>query len=120
MSGGTSAERRPPPPPPCRTIVPIGALYSCTLWLGNAAYLFLSVSFIQMLKVPLRRPTPATQQKGVAKGTPSVHCAYIPTTAEILPVIWAPIGTEVDACHRRESTAVPARPSDWLLRVLCT
>ncbi len=36
-----------------RTIVPIGALYSGTLWLGNAAYLFLSVSFIQMLKVGL-------------------------------------------------------------------
>lgn len=37
----------------CRTIVPIGALYSGTLWLGNAAYLHLSVSFIQMLKVRL-------------------------------------------------------------------
>ncbi len=34
-----------------RTIVPIGLLYSGTLWLGNAAYLYLSVSFIQMLKV---------------------------------------------------------------------
>lgn len=34
-----------------RTIVPIGGLYAGTLWLGNAAYLYLSVSFIQMLKV---------------------------------------------------------------------
>lgn len=33
--------------------MPIGALYSGTLWLGNAAYLHLSVSFIQMLKVRL-------------------------------------------------------------------
>eukprot|EP00208_Stichococcus_sp_RCC1054_P007436 CAMPEP_0206150384 /NCGR_PEP_ID=MMETSP1473-20131121/38272_1 /ASSEMBLY_ACC=CAM_ASM_001109 /TAXON_ID=1461547 /ORGANISM="Stichococcus sp, Strain RCC1054" /LENGTH=331 /DNA_ID=CAMNT_0053547883 /DNA_START=1603 /DNA_END=2598 /DNA_ORIENTATION=+ len=33
-----------------KTIVPIGALYSGTLWLGNAAYLSLSVSFVQMLK----------------------------------------------------------------------
>lgn len=33
-----------------KTIVPIGFLYSGTLWLGNAAYLYLSVSFIQMLK----------------------------------------------------------------------
>ena len=33
--------------------MPIGFLYSGTLWLGNAAYLFLSVSFIQMLKVRL-------------------------------------------------------------------
>lgn len=31
-------------------IVPIGACYSVTLWLGNATYLYLSVSFIQMLK----------------------------------------------------------------------
>ena len=28
----------------------VGALMACTLWLGNSAYLFLSVSFIQMLK----------------------------------------------------------------------
>lgn len=34
-----------------RTIVPIGFLYAGTLWLGNAAYVYLSVSFIQMLKV---------------------------------------------------------------------
>ena len=33
-----------------RAIVPIGALFAGTLWLGNAAYLYLSVSFIQMLK----------------------------------------------------------------------
>ena len=31
--------------------MPIGACYAGTLWLGNAAYLYLSVSFIQMLKV---------------------------------------------------------------------
>lgn len=39
------------PPPLCRAIVPIGACYAVTLWVGNAAYLYLSVSFIQMLKV---------------------------------------------------------------------
>jgi drug/metabolite transporter (DMT)-like permease len=33
-----------------RAIVPIGACYAGTLWVGNAAYLYLSVSFIQMLK----------------------------------------------------------------------
>lgn len=33
-----------------RAVVPIGALFAGTLWLGNAAYLYLSVSFIQMLK----------------------------------------------------------------------
>jgi len=36
-----------------RAIVPIGALFSIVLWLGNTAYLYLSVSFIQMLKVGL-------------------------------------------------------------------
>lgn len=33
-----------------RAVMPIGFLYSGTLWLGNAAYMYLSVSFIQMLK----------------------------------------------------------------------
>ncbi|EIE22024.1 plastidic phosphate translocator-like protein [Coccomyxa subellipsoidea C-169] len=33
-----------------RAVIPIGALFAGTLWLGNAAYLYLSVSFIQMLK----------------------------------------------------------------------
>jgi hypothetical protein len=34
-----------------RTILPIGALFSGSLILSNFAYLSLSVSFIQMLKV---------------------------------------------------------------------
>ena len=38
-----------------RAIVPIGALFSIVLWLGNTAYLYLSVSFIQMLKARLER-----------------------------------------------------------------
>ena len=33
--------------------MPIAALFSGTLWLGNAAYLYLSVAFIQMFKVCL-------------------------------------------------------------------
>ncbi|OIV99915.1 hypothetical protein TanjilG_26253 [Lupinus angustifolius] len=33
-----------------RSIVPIGLLYSLSLWFSNSAYIFLSVSFIQMLK----------------------------------------------------------------------
>ena len=32
------------------SVVPIGALFSGTLWFGNASYTYLSVSFIQMLK----------------------------------------------------------------------
>lgn len=33
-----------------RNVLPIAALFAGTLWLGNAAYLYLSVAFIQMLK----------------------------------------------------------------------
>ncbi|KAG6411226.1 hypothetical protein SASPL_129304 [Salvia splendens] len=33
-----------------KSVVPIGLLYSLSLWLSNSAYIFLSVSFIQMLK----------------------------------------------------------------------
>ncbi|CAL5339406.1 unnamed protein product [Camellia sinensis] len=32
------------------SVVPIGALYSFSLWFSNSAYIYLSVSFIQMLK----------------------------------------------------------------------
>lgn len=31
-----------------KAIVPIGGLFAVTLWLSNAAYLYLSVSFIQV------------------------------------------------------------------------
>ncbi|GLI60866.1 hypothetical protein VaNZ11_003083 [Volvox africanus] len=37
----------------CRNVLPIAALFSGTLWLGNAAYLYLSVAFIQMLKAQM-------------------------------------------------------------------
>lgn len=33
-----------------KSVVPIGALYALSLWLSNSAYIYLSVSFIQMLK----------------------------------------------------------------------
>lgn len=32
-----------------KAIVPIGGLFAITLWLSNAAYLYLSVSFIQVI-----------------------------------------------------------------------
>lgn len=35
-----------------RAIVPIGVAFSLSLMCGNMTYLYLSVSFIQMLKVP--------------------------------------------------------------------
>ncbi|KAJ6802761.1 plastidic phosphate translocator-like protein 1 [Iris pallida] len=46
----------PPTSPPMTkdlyiaSVVPIGALYSLSLWFSNSAYIYLSVSFIQMLK----------------------------------------------------------------------
>ncbi|URE37917.1 Triose-phosphate Transporter family [Musa troglodytarum] len=46
----------PPASPPMTrrlylsSVVPIGALYSLSLWFSNSAYIYLSVSFIQMLK----------------------------------------------------------------------
>lgn len=33
-----------------KSVVPIGLLYSLSLWFSNSAYIYLSVSFIQMLK----------------------------------------------------------------------
>ncbi|KAI8464549.1 MAG: triose-phosphate transporter family-domain-containing protein [Monoraphidium minutum] len=36
-----------------RGVLPIGALFALTLWAGNAAYLHLSVSFIQMIKATM-------------------------------------------------------------------
>ncbi|XP_071724099.1 probable sugar phosphate/phosphate translocator At5g25400 [Rutidosis leptorrhynchoides] len=33
-----------------KSVVPIGLLYALSLWLSNSAYIYLSVSFIQMLK----------------------------------------------------------------------
>jgi hypothetical protein len=35
----------------CRCVLPIGALFAVVLWTGNAAFLYLSVSFVQMMKV---------------------------------------------------------------------
>jgi hypothetical protein len=39
-----------------RAILPIGFFFSLSLICGNKAYLYLSVAFIQMLKVGTRRP----------------------------------------------------------------
>jgi hypothetical protein len=40
-----------------RSILPIGILFSGSLIMSNKAYLYLTVSFIQMLKVSLASPT---------------------------------------------------------------
>lgn len=40
-----------------RAIVPIGLFFSLSLIFGNLTYLYLSVSFIQMLKVSQTKPS---------------------------------------------------------------
>ncbi|GBF90091.1 sugar phosphate phosphate translocator [Raphidocelis subcapitata] len=42
-----------PPQVYVRGVLPIGALFAVTLWASNAAYLHLSVSFIQMIKATM-------------------------------------------------------------------
>lgn len=32
------------------SVAPIGAMFAMTLWLGNTAYMYISVAFAQMLK----------------------------------------------------------------------
>lgn len=39
-----------------KAILPIGALFSVTLWLGNTAVMYISVAFAQMLKVRCAGP----------------------------------------------------------------
>ncbi|KAJ8459678.1 hypothetical protein OPV22_032604 [Ensete ventricosum] len=35
------------------SVIPIGAMFAMTLWLGNSAYLYISVAFAQMLKATM-------------------------------------------------------------------
>jgi len=37
-------------------ILPIGAMFATTLWFGNTAYLYISISFAQMLKAGSKPP----------------------------------------------------------------
>lgn len=52
-----------------RAIVPIGIMFSLSLICGNLAYLYLSVSFIQMLKVRI----PACNNSTLSPGIVSCH-----------------------------------------------
>ncbi|KAG1665573.1 hypothetical protein FOA52_000720 [Chlamydomonas sp. UWO 241] len=49
-----------------RCVLPIALLFSGTLWMGNAAYLYLSVAFIQMIKALMPA---AVYAAGIAMGT---------------------------------------------------
>ncbi|XP_028789510.1 probable sugar phosphate/phosphate translocator At3g14410 isoform X2 [Neltuma alba] len=56
------------------SVVPIGAMFAMTLWLGNTAYLYISVSFAQMLKAIM--PV-AVFILGVAAGLEVMSCRML-------------------------------------------
>ncbi|KAI4342436.1 hypothetical protein MLD38_027064 [Melastoma candidum] len=53
------------------SVIPIGAMFAMTLWLGNTAYLYISVAFAQMLKAIM--PV-AVFVLGVAAGLEVMSC----------------------------------------------
>ncbi|PIA46564.1 hypothetical protein AQUCO_01500247v1 [Aquilegia coerulea] len=53
------------------SVIPIGAMFAMTLWLGNTAYMYISVSFAQMLKAIM--PV-AVFILGVAAGLEVMSC----------------------------------------------
>lgn len=55
-----------------RAIVPIGVTFSLSLICGNLTYLYLSVAFIQMLKVSRHRP-PITPFLLLCPHSPTAH-----------------------------------------------
>ncbi|KAK6785331.1 hypothetical protein RDI58_018786 [Solanum bulbocastanum] len=56
------------------SVIPIGAMFAMTLWLGNTAYLYISVSFAQMLKAIM--PV-AVFILGVAAGLEMMSCRML-------------------------------------------
>ncbi|RAL44355.1 unnamed protein product [Cuscuta campestris] len=56
------------------SVIPIGAMFAMTLWLGNTAYLYISVSFAQMLKAIM--PV-AVFVLGVAAGLEVMSCRML-------------------------------------------
>ncbi|XP_057457750.1 probable sugar phosphate/phosphate translocator At3g14410 [Lotus japonicus] len=56
------------------SVVPIGAMFAMTLWLGNTAYLYISVAFAQMLKAIM--PV-AVFLLGVAAGLELMSCKML-------------------------------------------
>ncbi|XP_057474120.1 probable sugar phosphate/phosphate translocator At3g14410 isoform X2 [Actinidia eriantha] len=62
------------------SVVPIGATFAMTLWLGNTAYLYISVAFAQMLKAIM--PV-AVFILGVAAGLEIMSCRMLFTMSVI-------------------------------------
>lgn len=74
-----------------RAILPIGALFSVSLWLGNTAVMYISVAFAQMLKVrcplsrsgsldsvdmqPYETTRPALPTHIISRSTPPLYCS---------------------------------------------
>uniref|UniRef100_A0A7C9AJ72 Sugar phosphate transporter domain-containing protein n=1 Tax=Opuntia streptacantha TaxID=393608 RepID=A0A7C9AJ72_OPUST len=56
------------------SVIPIGAMFAMTLWLGNTAYLYISVAFAQMLKAVM--PV-AVFILGVAAGLEVMSCRML-------------------------------------------
>ncbi|GAY55895.1 hypothetical protein CUMW_167620 [Citrus unshiu] len=56
------------------SVIPIGAMFAMTLWLGNTAYLYISVAFAQMLKAIM--PV-AVFILGVAAGLEVMSCRML-------------------------------------------
>ncbi|XP_030492175.1 probable sugar phosphate/phosphate translocator At3g14410 [Cannabis sativa] len=72
------------------SVVPIGAMFAMTLWLGNTAYLYISVAFAQMLKAIM--PV-AVFILGVAAGLEVMSCRMLLIMSVIsLGVLVASIG----------------------------
>ncbi|KAJ6790816.1 putative sugar phosphate/phosphate translocator [Iris pallida] len=56
------------------SVIPIGAMFAMTLWLGNSAYLYISVAFAQMLKAIM--PV-AVFLLGAAAGLEAMNCRML-------------------------------------------
>lgn len=115
---GCGAVERPPPVDRglfLRTVVPIGALFAAALWLGNTAYVYLSVSFVQMLKarprarcacVRLARKAPwLGMQRGRCRGwlragsmPPAASPPLTPPLAPIIPQAVMPLAVYSVGC----------------------
>ena len=75
-----------------RAIVPIGILYSASLVCSNQVYLYLSVAFIQMLKVSLPSFIPVSSLSRATSAPNSPH-PHIPSIPPIHPSIHPSITT---------------------------
>ncbi|XP_047047528.1 probable sugar phosphate/phosphate translocator At3g14410, partial [Lolium rigidum] len=72
------------------SVIPIGAMFAMTLWLGNSAYLYISVAFAQMLKAIM--PV-AVFLLGTAFGLEEMNCKMLAIMSVIsVGVIVASVG----------------------------